>query len=192
MTAFSPRRSTRVTLAVGAASLGLLALTACEKPSPNAHFTLGSETASPEAESDCYGHGDLLSAERAERCLNDEADDAPSFSVRSGDTLRVGVDPEVAETGWLLFVNGQLYGGEPFTGTYRSFSAEELYEVAYNTSSVPGELPPTERLRISVAKVGDDYDSDKIYGSADQESFQQELFSSLEGVWHARLEPAEA
>ncbi|MGP4113927.1 hypothetical protein ACTWP5_23825 [Streptomyces sp. 4N509B] len=183
-------------LVAGAASLGLFALAGCEKPSPNAHFTLGSATSSPEAAADCWTEGGALSDERARQCLagtvsggvSDRPERGPSFTVRSGETFRVGVDPEIADDGWLLFVNGQPYGLEPFTGTYRSFRATDLFAVAQRNQS-PNELPAPGSLAINVVQVSEEYELGAIFSARTQADFELLLYSSLQGVWDARLEP---
>ncbi|TDC25171.1 hypothetical protein E1265_07825 [Streptomyces sp. 8K308] len=191
MTAISTnrgRRAIRTTFALGAVSLGLVALSACEQPSPNAHFTLNSNTESRETPADCYGHGDALGAERALSCTESN-DDVPTFTTRAGDTFRVGVDPDVAEDGWLLFVNGLLYDPEPFTTTYHSFSSDDLYRAAEQQQTTPGQAPQTENLRLNVVEVSDDYDEDEILSSQTQEEYEERMFSSLDGVWNVELEP---
>jgi hypothetical protein len=172
--------------------LALLALSACQKPSPNAHFTLGASTSSPEAAEDCWEDGELLAAERARECLGgtvtEEVEEAPAFTAQSGDTFRVGVDPEIADDGWLLFVNGQPYGLDPFTSTYRSFRSTDLYAVAQRNQSA-SELPVQGELVVNVAQVGDEYEVEEIFQAQTQEEFEQLLFASFEGVWNARLQP---
>lgn len=180
-------RRHRALLAAGAACLGPLAVIACEKPSPNAHFTLGTHTSSPEAADDCYGHGEPLGQRRAAACVAGGGD-TPAFTVRSGDTFHIGVDPEIADTGWLLFVDGELWGGEPFTTTYRSFGSPDLYAVAQR-SAAAGELPVTGGLHLIVTQVSEDYDVDEVYNSQTLDEFQRKIYASVEGVWHARLEP---
>jgi hypothetical protein len=169
-----------------------LTLTACQKPSPNAHFTLGSDTSSPEAADGCWDDGELLPLERASDCLAgtlpEKTEDAPAFTTQSGDTFRVGVDPEIADDGWLLFVNGQPYGLDPFTSTYRSFRSTDLYAVAQRNQS-PNELPVQGEVVVNVAQVAEEYEVAEIFRAQTQEEFERLLFASLEGVWNARLQP---
>jgi hypothetical protein len=171
-----------------------LSLSACQKPSPNAHFTLGSDTSSPEAADDCWDDGEPLPLERARDCLagtvTGRAEDAPAFTTQSGDTFRVGVDPEIADDGWLLFVNGQPYGLDPFTSTYRSFRSTDLYAVAQRNQS-PNELPVPDELVVNVAQVAEEYEVDEVFRAQTQEEFETLIFASMEGVWNARLEPAD-
>ncbi|RKN41717.1 DUF2771 domain-containing protein [Streptomyces hoynatensis] len=184
------RRAIRTTIALGAVSAGLAALTGCEKPSPSAHFTLHSNTTSRAASDDCYGHGEALSADQALDCADDD-EGIPSFGTTQGDTFRVGVDPKVADNGWLLFVNGLLYDPEPFTTTYHSFSSDDLYRAtqAQAQSGAPGQAAEDRALLLNVVEVSDDYDADRVGQAQSQEDRQQALISSIEGVWNVRLEP---
>jgi hypothetical protein len=185
------RRTVRTTVAVGTVSLGLLALSGCQKPSPNAHFTLGSHTASKETAEGCHTHGgDPLGADRVRACLEGE-DGVPVFTTHAGDTFRVGVDPEVAEDGWLLFYDGVLFDANPFSTTYQTFSVDELSRTARERNEEPGALPSPAELRLVVAQVNDDYDVEAIWSSASQEEFEERLFGSVEGVWNADLEPGD-
>ncbi len=181
------RRAARTTLALGTVSLGLLALSACQKPSPNAHFTLGSHTASRETAEDCYGHDEPLGADRVRECL-DGAEDVPAFTAGVGSTFRIGVDPEVAETGWLVFYNGLLYDAEPFTSTYQTFEVDRLRQSEQQQSQTPGTLPERGDMRVVVAQVGEDYDMESIWNSESQEQYEERLFGSFEGVWNVDLE----
>ncbi|MDT0268149.1 hypothetical protein RM844_17850 [Streptomyces sp. DSM 44915] len=184
------RRAIRTTLAIGTVSLGVLVLSACEKPSPNAHFTLDSSSKSRETASDCYGHGEPLGAERARDCLVG-TENRVTFTSTPGDTFRIGVDAHVAEEGWLLFVNEQLYRAEPFTGTYRSFPSDQLFQMVQQQAT-PGSPPVAEELRLSVAQIrADDYDIETIWASQTQEEYDERLLGSLEGVWNATLEPGD-
>ncbi|WP_326597453.1 hypothetical protein [Streptomyces sp. NBC_01803] len=180
------RRAARTTFAIGAVSLGLVALSACDKPGPHASFTVGTSTESHEAADDCWDDGEPLGAERAQSCVESE-DGVPVISVETGDTFRVGVDPEIADTGWLIFYQGQPYEAEPYTTTYETFAVDDLYQVMRQQS--PGQVPERDTLRIVVAQVSEDYDMEEIWSSSSQEEYQEKLFGSFEGVWNLELEP---
>ncbi|GAA2048747.1 hypothetical protein GCM10009757_18960 [Streptomyces cheonanensis] len=170
-------------------SLGLVVLSACEKPTPNAHFTLGSSTTSPEAAGDCYGHGETLGAEQAEQCLT-AATDVPVFDYRTGDEFRIGVDPKVADSGWLLFVNDNPLEYQRFTSTYRTLSGDLLWSLSQNAVQQSGD----GTLRISVAEVTEDFSLDKLTEIAQtegQQAVQTALYDSVKGVWNAELSPAD-
>ncbi|UED85734.1 hypothetical protein [Streptomyces profundus] len=183
------RRAFRTMLALGTVSLGVLVLSGCEKPSPNAHFTLDSSSKTRETARDCHGHGEALGVTRALECLaSDEG--AVSFSTSPGDTFRIGVDPAVAEDGWVLFVNEQLYRIEPYTGTYQSFPSGDLYQMVRGEPQ-PGQPPVDEELRLSVAQVRDEYDVAAIWDASSEEEFQENLFGQVEGVWNVTLTPGD-
>jgi hypothetical protein len=176
-------------------SLGLAALTACEKPGPSAHFTLGSSSKSLESASGCFGHDEQLGVQAARNCLED-TDDVRSFTTHDGDTFRIGVDTAVAEKGWLLFVNGNPRAIEPNTGTFRSYSTEELYSVSEG-GGLPGQAENayTDVVQLSVVQVSEDYDVDellKAYEAAQQmgelAGFDEALFGQFEGIWNVQLE----
>ncbi|MDB1088133.1 DUF2771 domain-containing protein [Streptomyces sp. ACA25] len=182
------RRAVRTTLAVGTVSLGLAALAGCgTKPTPNAHFTLGTDSSSPQAASDCYGHGEALDTEDAQACLHDFSD-VETFRASQGDTFRIGVDPSIAEEGWLLFVNGQPRAVEPFTVTYRSFPVQEFFQTG-QSPALEEELADDE-TGISIVQVGEGFDTDAVLEAAqaqDLEAFNRALSTGVEGVWNVRL-----
>lgn len=191
MTAISMgRRVLRTALAAGAAGAALVALTGCERPAPNAHFTLGSHTTSREPVENCHAeHGDgALGAERVQECI-ENTEDVAVFTAGHGDTLRVGVDPEVAEDGWLLFYNGILYDATPFTSTYQTFEVDELYAAFDERNPNPGALPERQEMRLLVAQVNDEYDRESIWSSESDEQYRERMFGSFEGVWNVDLEP---
>ncbi|WP_049576683.1 hypothetical protein [Streptomyces sp. SBT349] len=186
------RRATRTALAAGTVGLGLVALAGCQKPSPNAHFTLGSHSESRETADDCFAHGDgTLGVDRTQECL-ENAEDVPAFTTKVGDTFRVGVDPEVADSGWLLFYDGILYDTNPFGTTYQTFEIDELTRAVRQQnqqSQQSGQLPEPGELRLVVAQVGDGYDAEAIWSASSQEEYQERLFGSFEGVWNVDLTP---
>ncbi|HZG07139.1 MAG TPA: DUF2771 domain-containing protein [Streptomyces sp.] len=120
------RRTVRTAVAIGAATLGLVALSACEKPTPRATVTVGSDTVSTEAA--CYEDGKALSQKEVLSCIQKEG--STSITVGEGDMLRIGVDPEIAEKGWVLFLGEQPAVSEPIKKTYRSFSSDGLFSRA--------------------------------------------------------------
>ncbi|WP_158920757.1 hypothetical protein [Streptomyces sp. NBRC 109706] len=183
------RRAFRTMLALGTVSLGVLVLSGCEKPSPNAHFTLNSSSKTRETASDCHGHGDALGVSRVLECLGGD-EEAVSFSTSPGDTFRIGVDPSVAETGWVVLVNEQLYRIEPYTTTYQTFPSADLYRMVRGEPQ-PGQPPVDTELRVSVAQVREEYDVDAVWDSRSAEEYQENLLSQVEGVWNATLRPGD-
>ncbi|GAA1897044.1 hypothetical protein GCM10009716_03870 [Streptomyces sodiiphilus] len=186
MTAISSggRRAVRTTLAAGAVSLGLVTLSACEKPTSYAHFTLGSDTSSVETPSGCYGHGEPLSEKRVESCL-EKREGAPEFAALEGDMFRIGVDPSIAETGWVLYINGTQVT-EPMTSTYRSFPADQILTVGRQQAPAddPEAEAPADAL-VSIVQVDEDYDPE----AQDEEGMR--VPPEILGVWHALLTPDE-
>ncbi|MTE19586.1 DUF2771 domain-containing protein [Streptomyces sp. TRM43335] len=116
-------RTIRTAVAIGAATLGLVALSACEKPTPRATVTVGSDSVSTEAA--CYEDGATISQEKVLSCAEEETD--TSITVDEGDLLRIGVDPEIAEEGWVLFLDGQPAVTDKIGKTYRSFSGDAFF-----------------------------------------------------------------
>jgi hypothetical protein len=90
--------------AFGAVSLGLVALAACDKPTPLATVTVGQKTVTTEAAKDCYPGGNkTLSATAFSNCLKGVP--TTSITVNAGDKVRIGVDPVIAAKGWLAATN---------------------------------------------------------------------------------------
>lgn len=107
---------------IGAVVAGLAGLSACEQPTPYTTVTVGSE--SVHAEAVCYDDGDKLSNSKLRSCL--EKKPSKTLKVASGERLRFGVDPEVADTGWFLAINGQPVM-DPINQTYRSFNGDSFF-----------------------------------------------------------------
>ncbi|MDX3076020.1 hypothetical protein ACIP98_02610 [Streptomyces sp. NPDC088354] len=114
--------------ALGAVSLGLLALSACEKPTPLATVTVGGDTVTTEATADCYADGDKLSEKVFLACLNGTP--KKTLTVHAGDKVRVGVDPAIGEKGWIVASGTSGKSGLLKDVTYRSFDAETLFSDA--------------------------------------------------------------
>ncbi|MET8452902.1 DUF2771 domain-containing protein [Streptomyces sp. NPDC005209] len=126
MTMQSVVRRRRAVAAAGAVSAGLLVLTACEKPSPIATVTVGTSSVSSEAT--CYNGGDPLNTASLAKCLKDT--DIKSIKVDPDATVRFGVDPDIADNGWTILMNGQ-----PLTDsskkTYRTIPGSVFFNVQY-------------------------------------------------------------
>ncbi|AEW94777.1 MULTISPECIES: hypothetical protein [Streptomycetaceae] len=88
----------RSAAAVGAVAVGLLALSACSKPTPLATVTAGSSSVQSEAV--CYNDGKPLSQNDLKSCLAKTPSE--TIKVKSTDKLHVGVDPAIADKGWAL------------------------------------------------------------------------------------------
>ncbi|MCX4691830.1 DUF2771 domain-containing protein [Streptomyces sp. NBC_01408] len=141
-------RARRSVAALGAVSAGLLLLSACgDKPTPLATVTVGTSAVS--AESACHD-GTELSTDKVQECLTN-LKAAKSIEYARGDTLRLGVDPEVVEDGkkWQAVLDGQPIT-EPSSNTYRSFPGADVF-----ATGGQGEAPSSKKLAIvQVAEDG--------------------------------------
>lgn len=90
------RRSIRTACAVGAASLAVVAVAGCDKPKPVATVTVGSD--SVHSEDVCDNDGKKMSEKQVRDCASKSKPKSIDYSP--SDTLRFGVDPEVADKGW--------------------------------------------------------------------------------------------
>ncbi|WP_217236932.1 hypothetical protein [Streptomyces sp. AC555_RSS877] len=148
-------RRRRVVAAAGAVSAGLLVLSACDKPTPRATVTVGSDSVSAEAA--CYDDGKDLGREEAAKCAVKKA--SHTIEVPQSETLRIGVDPEVAETGWALWINGQQVTNV-YKKTYYSFEGVDLF------ADQQGQAAPKE-LNISIVEQDKtDSTASKVYKGA--------------------------
>ncbi|MGW2558347.1 DUF2771 domain-containing protein [Streptomyces sp. NPDC001514] len=134
--AFFTGKHRRAAAALGAVSAGLLVLSACDKPTPLATVTVGTNSVTTEAA--CYNDGDAIRESLIQGCLNKKA--AKTVEVSVDDRVRFGVEPEVAENGWTLFIGGQQAEPEPYHKTYRSIPASAFFATqtseATNTAQV--------------------------------------------------------
>ncbi|MER5684635.1 DUF2771 domain-containing protein [Streptomyces sp. NPDC005134] len=139
--AFFSGKGRRIGVALGAVSAGLLVLSACDKPTPLATVTVGDTSVTTEAS--CYNDGDALKDSQVKTCLNKKAE--KSVEVAMDDKVRFGVDPEIADRGWTLFINGQQAEQEPYKRTYRSIPGSAFF------SSQTGET--TNKTQISIVET---------------------------------------
>ncbi|ARF74271.1 DUF2771 domain-containing protein [Kitasatospora albolonga] len=139
--AFFSGKGRRIGVALGAVSAGLLVLSACDKPTPLATVTVG--TASVNTEAACYNDGDPIKESLIQGCLNKKADKV--VEVAMDDQVRFGVDPEIAENGWTLFINGQQAEPEPFKKTYRTIPGSAFF------ASQTGE--PSSKTNVSIVET---------------------------------------
>ncbi|WNZ10645.1 hypothetical protein [Streptomyces sp. 11x1] len=152
-------RSRRAAATLGAVSAGLLVLSACDEPTPMATVTIGTDSISSEAA--CYR---TLTAEKARECAQKKP--SKSIDLPQGETLRIGVDPEVSETGWALWINGEQATNNTFDKTYWSFENADLF------ATQPGQAAQ-KSLTISVVE-------------------QNAEGSKIEGVWNFELKNPDA
>lgn len=119
-------RRRRAVAAAGAVSAGLLVLSACDKPTPLATVTVGSSTVSEEAT--CGGEGDVLKADAVTKCLKGTG--ISSISVDPDETVRFGVEPDIADKGWTILMNGQPLT-DSSTKTYRTIPGSVFFNAQY-------------------------------------------------------------
>ncbi|MEV7426291.1 MULTISPECIES: DUF2771 domain-containing protein [unclassified Streptomyces] len=158
--AFFSGRSRRAGAALGAVSAGLLVLAACDKPTPIATMTVGGDSVNTEAT--CYNDGKAIKEADIQPCLNKKA--TKTIKASMDDRLRFGVDPEIADHGWTIFVNGQQAEQEPYKKTYRSISASAFLSAG---QSQTGQTEPApDSVQISIVET---------------------TGKSLTGIWHFEL-----
>ncbi|MEU7135531.1 DUF2771 domain-containing protein [Streptomyces sp. NPDC046261] len=131
----------RAAAAVGAVTFGLVALSACDKPTPLATVTVGSTTVTSEAA--CYNDGEALANEKVLACLKEGSGKTVKASME--DKVRFGVDPKIADEGWTLFINGQPAEQEPNTKTYRTIPASAFFSA--------GQGAAVKKTQISIVEA---------------------------------------
>nr|WP_230396559.1 DUF2771 domain-containing protein [Streptomyces blattellae] len=119
-------RRRRAVAAAGAVSAGLLVLSACDKPTPMSTVTVGTSTISEEAT--CGGEGEVLPSAEVTKCLDET--DIESITVDPDETVRFGVDPEVADKRWTILMNGQPLT-EDSDKTYRTVPGSVFFNAQY-------------------------------------------------------------
>ncbi|MEU6218366.1 DUF2771 domain-containing protein [Streptomyces sp. NPDC047022] len=122
-------RSRRAVAAFGAVSAGLLLLSACNKPTPLATVTVGTNSVSTQTA--CYNDGKVVPPADLAKCLT--AKDMKSIKVASDDTVRFGVDPSIADKGWTILLNGQPLT-ESSKETYRTIPGSVFFNSQYGAS----------------------------------------------------------
>ncbi len=119
-------RRRRAVAAAGVVSAGLLVLSACDKPTPVATVTVGQDSVN--AEATCGGEGKTLKSADLTKCLKDKG--INSISVDPDETVRFGVDPEIADEGWTILMNGQPLT-DSSTKTYRTIPGSVFFNAQY-------------------------------------------------------------
>ncbi|MEU6542929.1 DUF2771 domain-containing protein [Streptomyces sp. NPDC046859] len=123
-------RRRRALAAAGAVSAGLLVLSACDKPTPIATVTVG--TSSVHAEATCGGEsGETVKTSDLAKCLKGKG--IKSIKVDPDETVRFGVDPEIADEGWTILMNGQPLT-DSSTKTYRTVPGSVFFNAQYGAS----------------------------------------------------------
>ncbi|CAL9478081.1 DUF2771 domain-containing protein [Streptomyces cellulosae] len=119
-------RRRRAVAAAGAVSAGLLLLSACDKPTAISTITVGSDSVSSEAT--CGGEGKALTTEALNKCLQDK--DIHEIKVDPTETVRFGVDPDIADNSWTILLNGQPLV-ESTKKTYQAIPGSVFFNAQY-------------------------------------------------------------
>ncbi|MER5752999.1 DUF2771 domain-containing protein [Streptomyces sp. NPDC002088] len=122
-------RRRRAVAAAGAVSAGLLVLSACDKPTPISTITVGTNSVNSQAT--CYNDGKALDTQALAACLKDT--DIKSIKVDPDETVRFGVDPDIADKGWTILMNGQALT-DSSTKTYRTIPGSVFFNAQYGAS----------------------------------------------------------
>ncbi|MFD9218489.1 DUF2771 domain-containing protein [Streptomyces sp. NPDC002730] len=153
--AFFSGKRRRAAAALGAVSAGLLVLSACDKPTPLATVTVGTDSVHTEAT--CYNDGKAIKESLIQSCLNKKAEKV--VKVAMDDKVRFGVDPEIADHGWTLFIGGQQAEQEPYKKSYRTIPGNAFF------ASQTGET--SNKAQVSIVETNG---------------------KKLVGIWHFQLE----
>ncbi|MER6048820.1 hypothetical protein K2224_09685 [Streptomyces sp. BHT-5-2] len=138
----------RAAAALGAVTLGLLTLSACQQPTSLATVTVGSDTVTAEVTPGCDGNGKSLDKKTVQECISKKG--GKTITVRPGERIRVGVDPKVAKAGWFAVGGGPVMAA-PSTDTYRTFSTDELFK-AVNPAT--GQSESLRDVTLMIAEAG--------------------------------------
>ncbi|MCM2391842.1 DUF2771 domain-containing protein [Streptomyces albipurpureus] len=139
--AFFSGKRRRAAATLGAVSAGLLVLSGCDKPTPLATITVGTESVNSEAT--CYNDGKALAESKAQECISKTT--GKTIKVDLDDQIRFGVDTTIAENGWMLYLGGQRAEEEPFKKTYRSIQAGAFF------ASQTGQ--PVKKVNVSIVET---------------------------------------
>ncbi|MFJ5589456.1 hypothetical protein ACIQCG_06840 [Streptomyces noursei] len=138
----------RAAAALGAVTLGLLTLSACQQPTSLATVTVGTQTVTAEVTPGCDGDGKSLDKQAVQSCIAKKGEG--TITVRPGERVRVGVDPKVAKVGWFVVGGGPVMAA-PSTDTYRTFSTDELFK-AMNPAT--GQSESLREVTLMVTEAG--------------------------------------
>ncbi|MDT0544036.1 MULTISPECIES: hypothetical protein [Streptomyces] len=149
---FSRGKGRRAATAACVVSLGLVALSACDKPTPLATVTVGSETVTTEAPKGCYKDGEVVakSEKQVTACLTKKAEQ--SLKVSPGEKVRVGVDPKIAESGWIVISEARGVVSGQSKKTYRSLDSETLFQ---QTNPQTGQTTTLDSVTLVIVETGE-------------------------------------
>lgn len=142
----------RTATAFGAIALGLITLTACEKPTAQATVTVGSKSVQAEATAKCRTKGsDVLSQQSFVACL--QGTPTHHMTVPVGDQVRIGVDPSIGDKGWLIVSNASLVTSEVLKNkTYWQVDSAQLFQ---QTDQQSGQTSIAKSVTLSIVESPD-------------------------------------
>lgn len=141
----------RTATALGALALGLITLTACDKPTAQATVTVGSKSVQAEAGSMCYAKGVVLPQAIFVKCL--QATPTHHITVGVGDQVHIGVDPSIAKKGWLIASDTALVTNEVIKDkTYWSLDSATLFQ---QTDPQSGQTSIAKSVTLNVVESSD-------------------------------------
>jgi hypothetical protein len=144
----SASRRRRAVAVAGAVSAGLLLLSACEKPTPVSTVTVGDSSVNSEAL--CYNDGKALDAASLAKCVKNTGD-IKSITVDQDETVRFGVDPKIADEGWILLVNGRQFT-DVSKKTYRTIPGSAFFNAQYGTQGASNTVSIQMGEKVEVPK----------------------------------------
>lgn len=133
-----------VQLALGAGLL--LSATGCQQPSPGVTVVTDGHSVHVAASNYCF-HGRTLTSQA--QCPAD-GPRITTVKIRSGDTVGIDVDSELAKTGWVIYDPVSKQNGEIHTEHYVSFPADLGSSPAafLEVHQVTGGSSPTDLVKV--------------------------------------------
>ncbi|WP_171165191.1 DUF2771 domain-containing protein [Streptomyces sp. I05A-00742] len=141
--AFFRGRRRRAAAATGAVTFALVALSACDKPTPLTTVTVG--TSEVHSQAACYDGKAGIDEKDFGDCLQG---DGKTIKATVDDNIHFGVDPKIAKKGWTIVVGSQRGLGKS-TKTYRTVPAGTILQASR-----------TGEVKVSIVMFGDG----KTYG----------------------------
>jgi hypothetical protein len=141
----------RTATAFGAIALGLITLTACDKPTAQATVTVGSRSVTTEASNHCYDGGKILPQAIFVACLQQIP--THHITVPVGDQVHIGVDPGIGKKGWLIASDTTLVTTEVLKNkTYWSIDSAALFQ---QTDQQSGQTTVAKSVTLNIVESTD-------------------------------------
>ncbi len=114
-------------LGLAALAVASLTLTGCEKPAPGVSVFNGPQSVRSEALCWAFDSDQLSPGTCAQEILQGQTTTGvATMTAIPGDPVGISVDPDVAEAGWTVRINGQELTSAPLTDTYFRFQLPDL------------------------------------------------------------------